>query len=116
VRGFRLTVRHGARVEKETYDEPAAALAAMEAWVERLQPQARRRETQLLTRRIQPEAQVSARITLTAPGRGLLRPEAGLDIRGDGSLDPFHGAVRRQPLVKRRGETLYQAIGRAIGA
>lgn len=116
MRGFRLTVRHGPKVVKETYPDLDAALAAMEEWVGRLRPQARRGEADLMTRKIAPASQVAARLTVTAPGRGLMRPEAGMDIRGDGSLAPFRGAIRRHEIVPRRGETVYAALGRELGA
>jgi hypothetical protein len=38
----------------------------------------------------------------------------GVDIHGDGSIEPYRGRVRREVVDQRRGETPYQALRRSL--
>jgi hypothetical protein len=111
VSGYRVTIRHGARVERERHDALAAALAAIEARGEALADDAAAAPVGgRMMRRIDPVQQVAARIELAGPGR--LR--AGVDVRGDGSAEAWTGRLRRRLVTQRRGETPYAALRREL--
>ena len=108
---YRLTVRSGARVERERFDELAPALAAVERRGRELESSAGEHTVGgTLMRRIEPVQQVVARLELRGPGR--LR--AGVDVRGDGSSEGYTGRLRREVIEQRRGESAYDALRRVL--
>jgi hypothetical protein len=64
-----------------------------------------------LGRDYEPGAQVAVRGELRGPGR--LR--AGMDVRGDGSVEAFVGSVRRRLIEVRPGEDAWAAFRREVG-
>ena len=109
-----LTVRAGSRVERERFDQLDDALAALEARARELTREAPRREVNTKLRRFEPAQQVSARLELAGPERVLASKHAGVDVRGDGSAQPWTGRVRRRVVERRSGESAYQALGRVL--
>ena len=60
-------------------------------------------------REFDPEEQVAARLEIST--RGLLRSrDAGVDVKGDGSLVAYRGAILRRPLEPRPGQDVYDAV------
>lgn len=112
---WKLTVRAGSRVERATFTVLPQALARLEARARELvggasdRPAAKRL-------RFAPEEQVLARLELAGPERLLPRVRAGLDVRGDGSVEVYRGRVRRDVITPERGETPYAALARALAA
>ena len=109
--GYTLTIRKGAKVTRERYDDLGAALGAIErlgAEIERTADSRPRGGT--IMRRIEPVQQVVARLELSGSGR--LR--AGVDVRGDGSSEAFTGRMRRRLIQQRGRETAYEALRRAV--
>jgi hypothetical protein len=58
-----------------------------------------------------PAEQVAVRGEL----RGPRRLRAGADVRGDGSVEPFTGSVRRRPVAVTGGEDAWTALRREVG-
>jgi hypothetical protein len=111
LRGYTLTVRSGARVNRERFAELDEALAGLERRGRELERGATAAPAGgRLMRRVEPVQQVVARLELAGPGR--LR--AGVDVRGDGSSEGFTGRLRRRLAEQRRGESAYEALRRTL--
>jgi hypothetical protein len=110
VAGYRLTVRSRSKLERHRLDSFDRALAELEERGRELERDARAGpvNTKLLGR-YEPAQQVTARLELSGPGR--LR--AGLDVRGDGSVEAYTGRVRRRRVELRGSESAYDALRRA---
>jgi hypothetical protein len=113
VADYKLTVRSGARVQRQRFDVLKDALDAIERLGTEAEGGAHAAPTGgRLMRRIEPVQLVVTRLELTGPGR--LR--AGVDVRGDGSSEGYTGRVRRQLIEQRRGESAYDALRRELKA
>jgi hypothetical protein len=113
---WKLTAREGPQVEHAQFDELGDALDALESRARDAAGSAPRREVNAKLRRFEPAQQVSARIELSGPERVLASVHAGVDVRGDGSVAPYLGRIRRRVLEQRGGETPYAALRRALAA
>jgi hypothetical protein len=111
---WRLTVRTGGRVKRSRFDELSAALAEAEAEARAAAQNAPRRTIDTKIRQFEPVQQVVARVELSGPERALPKFRAGIDVRGDGSVEAYIGGVRRQLLEQQRGETPYDALRRRL--
>jgi hypothetical protein len=108
---YTLTVRSGAKVDKERHQDLDAALDAMRERGDELALGADAKAAGgSLIRRIEPVQQVVARLELKGPD-GL---RAGVDVRGDGSSEAYTGRVRRRLVEQRAGEDAYGALRRAL--
>ena len=108
---YRLKVRAGSKVERSRHDDLDAALRELEERAGELQRSARARPVDLkVMRRFDPVQQVSARLELSGPGR--LR--AGVDVRGDGSVESWTGRFRRELVAQRGGESPFAALRRVV--
>src|SRR5687767_11799583 len=93
---WKVTVRHGPKVSRERVENLEQAVEAAREAVEEV-----RREGGLpkvsAFRDYQPGQRVHARIEISGPGlfRG---KEAGIDVRGDGTVVPYTGAIRKREL------------------
>jgi hypothetical protein len=113
---WKLTVRVGPRVERERFPGLDAALDALQTRASQLATDARRAPVDVRVRRFEPVQQVTARIELAGPQRLVAAVRAGLDVRGDGSLEAYRGRVRRTVLVPQANETPLQALRREMRA
>lgn len=111
---WRIVVRSGPRVEKLRLETLPEALDALEERAQEAAATVRVDSVDLRVRRYEPGDQVSARAELKGPQR--LRPvvHAGLDVRGDGTVVPWTGGVRREKVTMVGGETPYAALRRAV--
>jgi hypothetical protein len=104
-----LRVRSGPKVERTKHRDLDSALATLERRADELRHTTPKRTVDLkIGRRFEPVQQVAARLELSGPGR--LR--AGLDVRGDGSMESWTGRLRRRLIEQRRGESALDALRR----
>jgi hypothetical protein len=108
---YTLTARISGKVAHEHFDELDEALRALEERGHALQGQA---DADVvggsLMRRFEPQDQVVARLELSGPKK--LR--GGVDVRGDGSAVPFTGRLLRKEVERKKGESAYAALRRAL--
>jgi hypothetical protein len=103
-------------VERSRHDRLEDALDALEARAKDLAKDATGRAVDLKVRRFEPAEQVVARIELSGPERLMPRVRAGVDVRGDGSTEAYLGHVKRDVISKRKGDTTYRALRRAVAS
>ena len=112
VSGWRLTIRHGSRVERESFDDLDQAVGAIERQVDEIRAEGPLERVQML-REFEPPQRVAARIELSTGGM-LRRREAGVDVMGDGALVAYAGGLRRRMLEPRGDETAFDAVRREL--
>jgi hypothetical protein len=111
-RDWTLTIRVGSKVEHERHETLAAATDAIAARLATLEPDAKRDEVRFFARRIEPVQQVDARLELAGPHG----ERGGVDLRGDGSSEPFSGRLRRREIEQRKGESATDALRRVLAS
>jgi hypothetical protein len=110
---WKVTVRHGSSVGRETFDSLDEAIAYGRTRVEEV-----RREGGLPTisafRKHTPEQRVHARIEISGPG--LIRgPEGGIDVMGDGNAIAYTGAIRKEQIQADSLEEAFEELRDALG-
>ncbi len=106
--GWKLTVRVGAEVDHDGFDDLGEAVAAMRERALRIRAEAPPKTAELLGT-YKPADQVRARLELGR--RGLMRKAvAGIDVRGDGTFVPFRGGVRREELDPSGHDTPFDLV------
>ena len=109
---FKLTVRNGPKVARESFDSLAEALAALRSHAERIRAEADLQEVSMI-RTYEPGDLVKARLEISIGGPFRSR-DAGLDVMGDGELVAFRGGVLRKEISAERGDAAYDAVERAL--
>jgi hypothetical protein len=109
---WRLTSRRGSVVRRESFESSADALEAVRREAVQVLGEGPLKEA-FAFRDIAPADQVAARFEITAPGILRLR-ECGLDVKGDGSLVPYTGAIRKEPIELEWGDDPYEVLRRAL--
>lgn len=109
-----LTVRRTGRVERERFSELESVLDAIESRVRMLTDEAPMRPVDLRYKTLEPVQQVFARLELSGPERFMSSIRAGIDIRGDGSAEPYLGSLRRRSIEQRSGESAAAALRRVL--
>jgi len=103
-----LTVRNGAKVDHEGFDDVAQAVARMRERALAIRAEGPPKTADML-RKYEPKDQVTARLELS--GRGLLhKPVAGVDVRGDGTFVPYQGGLRREELDPSGHDTPFDLV------
>lgn len=111
---WKLTERAGPKVKRSSFDTLAPALEALEARGRQLAGSAPREPFDAKIRRFEPQQRVIARLELAGPERFVPSVRAGVDVRGDGSVEAFRGRVRREIIDARGGEDPYAALRRVL--
>ena len=96
------------------FDALDSALEALQNRVADLAYDAARRPPGTQLKRYTPAEQVVARIEVAGPEKRLASMHAGIDVRGDGSTEPYLGRVRRRALDSGPGEDGVSALRRAL--
>jgi hypothetical protein len=110
---WKLTVRVGSQVTRERFEDLDLAIDAIETRAIRLARQPRD-SVDAKFKRFEPVDQVVARLELAGPERLIPRVRGGIDVRGDGSVEPYVGRVSRTVVELRKGESPYEALRRAL--
>ncbi len=107
-------MRRAGRVERERFFELESVLDEIESRVRMLTDAAPRRGVDLRYKTLEPVQQVFARLELSGPERFMSSIRAGIDIRGDGSAEPYLGRLRRRSIDQRSGESASAALRRVL--
>jgi hypothetical protein len=106
---WRVTVRTGPRVEKLRAATLAEALELLETEARAAATTTRRGPIDARIRTFEPVDQVATRAELRGP-----RVRAGIDVRGDGSVEAWTGRLRREALEPAPGDDAYAALRRLL--
>jgi hypothetical protein len=96
------------------FSELEPALAELESRAEALSSAAPKRPLQLRVKTYEPVQQVFGRVELAGPQRVFPRVRAGVDVRGDGSVEAYMGRVKRELVELRKGESAFEGLRRAV--
>jgi hypothetical protein len=112
VGAYRLTIRHGPDVERESFETLDDAVEALERRAEAVRREGPLEEVSVL-RDFDSSKQVHARLELSTGGvfRGR---EVGIDVMGDGGLVPYVGVIRKRPLEPSRDRSAFDAVREAL--
>jgi hypothetical protein len=106
---YKLVLRLGPMVEKERHASLDEALAALARRIPQVSP---RGPARTLVREYEPVRQVAGRLELHGPSG----THGGIDVRGDGSAEPYLGWIRKRVVERREGETAVDALRRELQA
>jgi hypothetical protein len=110
--GYKLTIRHGPKVDREKHATLDAAVDSMREHAGRIRAEGGLPEISMF-RNYEPGVRVHARLEISTGGpfRG---SDAGVDVMGNGALVPFTGGVRRSPIETAEGESPFDAVQAAL--
>jgi hypothetical protein len=108
---YKVTIRESGKVRRSRFGALDDALDTLEAQARELSDGANARSVDLkVFRKFDPVQQVVGRVELAGPRR--LR--AGVDVRGDGSVESYTGRLTRHLIEQREGESAYDALRREL--
>ena len=111
---WKLTVRVGPKVKRHTFTAVAEALDELEARAREVARTAPDEVVDAKFKRFEPVEQVVARLELAGPERFAPSVRAGVDVRGDGSMEAYRGRVRREVIAARGSENPFTALRRTL--
>lgn len=111
---WKLTERAGPKVRRSSFGDVERALEALESRGRELSDSAPGEAVDVRYKRFEPQQRVVARLELAGPERFVPSVRAGVDVRGDGSVEAFRGRVRREVIAEQRGESPYAALRRVL--
>jgi hypothetical protein len=110
-----VTQRASGRFERARFEALDSALDELQARAVELAAAAPKNPLNLRVKTYEPVQQVFARVELAGPERLVPSVRAGVDVRGDGSVEAYRGRIRRTLIEQRKGESPYAALRRALG-
>lgn len=111
---WKLTVRHGSKVDHQSFGDLGEAVEVLRERALAIRSEGPVRRVQSL-RDFEPGDQVRARLQLSRGG--LLRKSvAGIDVRGDGAFVPFRGGVVREELDPTHRDTPFDLVRETLEA
>ena len=112
---YKLTVRNGPKVFRESHEDLVGAIDALRRHADAIRADGELEPAKALRREYEPGEQVRARLEISTGGpiRG---SDAGIDVMGDGSLVAFRGGVFRKEISAERGEAAYDAVARVLSS
>jgi hypothetical protein len=113
---WRVTFRAGGRVDRRRAATLAESLDVLEALSRAVADGPGLAAVDVRSRRWEPSERIAARGELRGPQRWRPDVRGGLDVRGDGSVQAWTGAPRREALEPRDGEEPYAALRRVLAA
>jgi hypothetical protein len=109
---WKVTVRHGSKVERRSFESLDQALAAAGEGVDAVLGEGRLERAEGF-RTYHPAELVHGRVEISGPG--LLRGrEGGIDVMGDGTLIPYAGSIRKRKLGAGTQEEALQRLREAL--
>ena len=111
---WKLTERAGPKVRRSSFADVERALDALESRGRELAGSAPGEVVDVRYKRFEPQQQVVARLELAGPERFVPSVRAGVDVRGDGSVEAFRGRVRREVIAEQGDESPYAALRRVL--
>jgi hypothetical protein len=105
---YRLTIRHGSHVARESFADLGEAMSALRARAGEIRGEGPLEAVKAF-REYGPAKRVAARLEISTGG-WLRGSEAGLDVMGDGEFVAYAGAIRKRRLEAREGDTVFDAI------
>lgn len=109
---YRLTIRNGPSVERRKLATLDEAIAALERRVGEIRAEGNLPEVDML-RRFKPADRVHARLEISTGG-WLRGREAGVDLMGDGTLVPYHGAIFKRKLDPGQGQSPFDVVRKGL--
>src|SRR3954468_21452932 len=106
----RVVVRSGPRIERLDAASLDEALELIERRARALAGGPGRAPVELRYKTFEPVHQVAHRLEIRAPG-GV---RAGVDVRGDGSVEAWTGRLKRRLVPQEPGESAYAALRRTL--
>jgi hypothetical protein len=105
---WKLTVRSGSEVSHTGFDDLGEAVAAMRDQALAIRAEGPVKSASFV-RDYAPADQVQARLELKGKGL-LLKPVAGVDVRGDGAFVPYRGGVGREEMDPADHDTPFDLV------
>ena len=112
---WRLVVRDGAIVRKSTLVNMESALMELQAETAQAAGRPTAEPVGFVGRDFAPEDLVVMRAQLRGPERFVSKVRCGIDVRGDGTLEPWIGGSKRRQVEPRKREDAWQALRRELG-
>ena len=106
---WKLTVRNGAEVDHEGFDDLGEAVARMRERALEIRAEGPPKKAANVLRKFEPKDQVTARLELST-GRFKGKRAAGIDLRGDGTFTPYRGGLRREELDPSGHDTPFDLV------
>ena len=112
---WRLVVRDGATVRKSVFESLDEALFGLQAETAEAAARPPAKPVEMKVRVFEPADQVTMRAQVTGPQRWMPKVRCGMDVRGNGRLEPWIGGPARTEVSLGRKETAWQALRRELG-